>query len=670
MNPPAATAGIDALLARGDHRAAFERIAAGLRTAPDDAGLWRALGRLYLRLDQHTDATAAYDRARQLDPHHVEPWQALAALREHAGDVVGAATLYRDALARGIDAPELRLGLAVALAGLGRRDEAGAQLDALLARHPGHATGWRVLGELHAAAGRPADAVAAFENSLARDDRPADVHYNLGLARDALGDRAGASTAMAAALARDPGCWPALAQWVFLKRQRGDWDGLDALSARLREAVRAGRPGLTPFSFLSEPATPEEQLACARGWARLKQAEATRLAPRLPAWRPAAKPQDAPIRVGFVSSGFHNHPTALLVVELIERLRDSGLVTLGFATHPGDGGALRQRLAAAFHAFEDISGLDHAGMAARLRAAELDVVFDLRGYGGGAVSEVFALRVAPVQVNWLAYPGTSGADFIDYLLTDAFAVPPAERAHCSEAVVRMPHAFQPSDSTRELAVPPARGDCGLPETGTVLASFNNGYKFTPEVFAVWTRILGALPDAVLWLLGDGNSELAANLRTAAQRAGIDPARLVFQPKLPHPQYLARYRHADLFLDTWPYNAHTTASDALWAGCPVLTLPGRTLASRVAGSLLHTLGLPELIATSVDDYVARAVALGRDAQARDALRAKLQAARSAAPLFDMARFAHDFTRAVRWMAARQRAGLPPTDHDMSAEETSA
>lgn len=657
---------VDRLLALGDHRAAFERLAVLLRARPRDAQVLAAMGRLYLALGQHDDAEQAYQRAQRLEPRLPEPWQALAALRTHHGDAEGAVAIYRRAIAQGVGAPDLRLGLVVALADAGRRREAAVEAGQIVAEEPSNARAWRVLGELLSTLGRHAEAVAALERSVALDPRPAEVHHNLGLALDASGERARAAQAMSAALERDPECWPALAQLVFLKRQLADWEGLDALSARLRAAVRDGRPGVTPFSFLSEPATPEEQLACARTWARLRQLDAERSAPRLAGWQAARRPAGAPIRVGFASSGFHNHPTALLVVDLVERLRDGALLTHGFATAPDDGGALRPRIARAFRHFEDVSALDHAAMARRMREADLDVVFDLRGYGGGAITEVYALRVAPLQVNWLAYPGTSGAPFIDYLLADAWVVPPAERASYSEAVVRLPHAFQPSDATRVVGEPPARRDCGLPDAGLVLASFNNGYKFTPEVFAAWSRILRETPDAVLWLLGAEQGELASALRRHAADAGIDPQRLRFQAKLPHLQYLALYRHVDLFLDTWPYGAHTTASDALWAGTPVLTCPGRTYASRVAGSLLHTLGLDELIVGSVDEYVARAVALGRDRDGLAALRRRVADARRTSPLFDMARFAADFSSAVRAMVERQRAGLPPADLDLPAD----
>jgi predicted O-linked N-acetylglucosamine transferase (SPINDLY family) len=348
-----------------------------------------------------------------------------------------------------------------------------------------------------------------------------------------------------------------------------------------------------------------------------------------------------------------------LVVELIERLRDGPLEVFGFATSPDDGGAMRARLVRACRHFEELPRHDPVAMAHRIAALSVDVLFDLRGYGGGAVTELFALRPAPVQVNWLAYPGTAGAPFIDYLLADPVVLPERFRADFSEAIVRLPHCFQPSDTTRPVGSPPPRDALGLPHDACVFASFNNSYKITPDVFADWMAILNAVPGSVLWLLAPG-AEAEHRLRSAATRAGIDPARLIFQPKLPHLDYLALYRHADLFLDTRPYGAHTTASDALWAGCPLLTLPGDTFASRVGASLLHALGLLELIAKDRDDYRRRAIALGRDDAARIALRSKLEAARKTAPLFDIGRFATHFSRAIFAMVEAARQGRAPRD----------
>jgi predicted O-linked N-acetylglucosamine transferase (SPINDLY family) len=294
-----------------------------------------------------------------------------------------------------------------------------------------------------------------------------------------------------------------------------------------------------------------------------------------------------------------------------------------------------------------VAGQPHRAIAQGIRDAGIDLLFDLRGWGGGGAPEVLALRPAPLQINWLAYPGTSGAPWIDYVIGDAFALPDALAAHYSERVLRLQRAFQPSDDSRRVGMPPSRRDCGLPEHGTVFCCFNNSYKLTPRSMARMLAVLRQVPDSVLWLLS-GPGQADARLREAARRAEVDPARLRFMPKLAHADYLARYRHADLFLDTHPYNAHTTASDALWAGCPVLTCPGATFASRVAGSLNHHLQLPAMNAADDRVFVETAIALGNDPQALAALRATLAQRRSDTGLFDMAGFARDFSAEVQAM----------------------
>ncbi|MDF9442227.1 MAG: UDP-N-acetylglucosamine-peptide N-acetylglucosaminyltransferase [Lysobacteraceae bacterium SCN 69-123] len=440
------------------------------------------------------------------------------------------------------------------------------------------------------------------------------------------------------------------AQRLNWQRRLCDWRGLEALSQQVRGAVAQGNPAVEPFAFLSEDASAAEQLACARQRAQVIAASTPRLPP------PTPRPQ-GPLRVGFLSNGFGAHPTGLLTVALFEQLRaHAGLQVHLFALNGDDGSRIRQRLQAAAHALHAVAGVPHAAIARRIREAGIDVLFDLRGWGGGGTPEVLAMRPAPLQVNWLAYPGTSGAPWIDYVLADAFVLPPALEPAFSETVLRLPRAFQPSDNTRVVEAPPARGECGLPGCdgnggGVVFCCFNNSYKLNPRSVARMLEVLRGVPGSVLWLLsGPGLAD--ARLREVARSQGIDPSRLVFMPKLPHPQYLARYRHADLFLDTHPYNAHTTASDALWAGCPVLTTPGRSFAARVAGSLNHHLGLDEMNVADDAAFIATAVRLGNDPAARAALRARLASARDTAGVFDMAGFARDFAALVQDLAGRQ------------------
>jgi predicted O-linked N-acetylglucosamine transferase (SPINDLY family) len=434
------------------------------------------------------------------------------------------------------------------------------------------------------------------------------------------------------------------AQRLNWQRRLCDWRDLDALSQQVRRAVAQGNPAVEPFAFLSEDASTAEQLACARQRASVL-ADAI---PRLPAAQ--VRTQGA-LRVGFLSNGFGAHPTGLLTVALFEQLRAHPQLQVHlFALNRDDGSGIRQRLRAAADQLHEVSDQPHAAIAQHIRNAGIDLLFDLRGWGGGGTPEVLAMRPAPLQLNWLAYPGTSGAPWIDYIVADDFVLPRNAESGFSEKVLRLPRAFQPSDNTRQIQAPPSRSDCGLPETGVVFCCFNNSYKLNPRSVERLLQVLHGVAGSVLWLLS-GPGKADQRLQDVARLRGLDPARLVFMRKLPHPQYLARYQHADLFLDTHPYNAHTTASDALWAGCPVLTAPGGTFASRVAGSLNHHLGLDDMNVADDQAFVASAIALGNDAAALQATRQRLAEARERSSLFDMAGFASDLAQLLQQLAGR-------------------
>ena len=521
-----------------------------------------------------------------------------------------------------------------------------------LALRPGHPEALARMGRAQSMQGRREDAVASLRAASRGAPGHPGIAVWLGHALEDLGEAEAAADAYARAHALAPQ-EPQLAAYLLAWRRRlCDWRDLDALSAQVRGAVRRGQAAVEPFAFLSEDATAAEQLQCARLSATQVAGDVRPLPPMPP------PPPDAAVRVGFLSNGFGAHPTGLLTVALFESLRTrDGIEVHLFALNGDDRSPIRKRLEVAT-TLHDSSRQSHAQVAAGIRAAGIEVLFDLRGWGGGGAPQVLAMRPAAVQVNWLAYPGTSGAPWIDYVLADRFVIPPALAAHFSEAVAWLPRCFQPSDTTRAIPPAPSRAECGLPADAVVYCCFNNSYKLNPRSLTRALAVLREVPDSVLWLLsGPGRAD--ERLQEAARAAGIDPQRLVFMPKQPHADYLARLQHADLFLDTEPYNAHTTASDALWAGCPVLTRPGATFASRVAGSLNHHLGMDAMIVADDAAFVARAVALGRDPEALAALRAQLLQRRGDSGLFDMAGFSGDFTSILMAMAHRHRRGLPPT-----------
>ena len=506
---------------------------------------------------------------------------------------------------------------------------------------PNHPEALARLGRVAWMVGAHADAAQLLGQASALAPEHPGIALWLGHALEDADDAEGAAEAYRRAHTLLPGEPYIAAQRLAWQRRLCDWQDVDALAAQVRAAVAAGQGVVEPFAFLSEDASAAEQLACAR----MRAAAVAAAVRPLPAVPVRAR---GPLRIGFLSNGFGAHPTGLLTVALLEQLQaDPALQLHLFALNRDDGSRIRERLQTAAR-LHDVAGQRHAETAARIRAQGIDLLFDLRGWGGGGAPEVLAMRPAPLQLNWLAYPGTSGAPWLDAVVGDAFALPPALEPHYSERVLRLPRAFQPSDNTRVLEPAPTRADCGLPAQGVVFCCFNNSYKLNPRSMARAFAVLQAVPGSVLWLLS-GPGEADARLRASAQAAGVDPARLVFMAKLPHPQYLARYALADLFLDTHPYNAHTTASDALWAGCPVLTCPGGTFAARVAGSLNHHLGLPHMNVADDAAFIATASALGNDPTALAALRTELAQARGRSGVFDMAGFAADLSALLQALA---------------------
>jgi protein O-GlcNAc transferase len=432
-----------------------------------------------------------------------------------------------------------------------------------------------------------------------------------------------------------------------------DWAGFDGDVERLRTSARSGGLDSAPFPLLSIPSTPAEQLQCARSYL----AHGTK--PKPPLWR-GERYEHPRIRLAYLSADLRDHPVAQLMAGVFEAHDRSAFETYAIAFGPDRDDPLRARLRQAFEHFIVLDDRDDQLAAELLRELEIDIAVDLMGYTRHCRTGILARRPAPVQVNYLGYPGTMGADFIDYIIADRHVIPPEDAVHYAERVVHLPVTLQPNDARRAIAHDPGtRAAAGLPDDGFVFCCMNNAYKISPIVFDVWMRLLRAVPRSVFWLSVRGTA--AENLRREAQARGIDGNRLVFAARVDsHADYLARYRLADLFLDTLPYNAHTTASDALWAGLPLLTCTGSTFASRVATSVLHAVGLPELATADLAQYEALALELATHPARLAELRSRLAEHRTTYPLFDTARFCRDLEHAFRHMWLRQQSGLPPAD----------
>lgn len=609
------------------------------------------LGTVLQEQGRFDEALAAFDKAIALSPDFAEAHYNRGVVLQQQARLEEALAAYGQAIRLRSNYADAVNRLGIVLAEIGRPGEAITAYHRLLEAVPDQADAFNNLGAALLADGRPNDALQALQQALALK---ADFHqafYNAGNAWRELGNLDEAIAAYRNALALRPDYADAFSQLVYHRWRACDWDDYEVSQERMVDMVREG-VRVPPFYLLSTLASPADQRRCAEQWIK----------PMMPPSRDIfpgrAAVNQARIRIGYLSGDFHQHATAHLMAELFERHDRQRFEVIGYSYGNDDGSLMRARLDRAFDRFVDISHMSHREAAGRIHVDEVGILVDLKGYTHNARPQIASYRPAPVQVNYLGYPATTGADFIDYIMVDKFVVPAGQQPSFSEKVVHLPDCYQVNDSKREIAATAAsREDCGLPTNGFVFCSFNNSYKITPAFFDIWMRLLEAVPGSVLWLLS-ANRSVERNLRLQAERRGVDPDRLVFAPIVPAAEHLARHQNADLFLDTLPCNAHTTASDALWAGLPVLTCTGNTFAGRVAGSLLTAVGLPELVTASPEDYERRALTLAGDRRLLAEFRATLQQNRDASSLFDLPRFTENIEAAYVRMWETCCAGLKP------------
>jgi predicted O-linked N-acetylglucosamine transferase (SPINDLY family) len=599
------------------------------------------------RLDE---AMAAFDQAIKLKPDFAEAHYNRGALLQQQVRLDEALAAYSQAINFRSDYVDAINNAGIVLQELGRPSEAVALYRQILLSTPGHVDALNNMGTALLAAGSPDQALAAFQRALALKPDFPQACYNLGNAWRELGNLEHAIGSYQNALRLRPDYIDAFSQLAYHRWRACDWDGYDACQDKLIDMVRRGLR-VPPFYLLATSASSADQMNCARQWAQS-------IAPPPHQVFYHAAPTPGRIRLGYLSGDFQQHATAHLMAELFEHHDRNRFEVIAYSYGPNDASPMRARLHRAFDRFVDVAALSHRAAAERIHQDKIGILVELKGYTQHARPQIPAFRPAPVQVSYLGYPATMGADFIDYLMADRFVVPSTEQAFFSEKVVQLPGCYQVNDRTREIAVTArSRTDRGLPTNGFVFCSFNNSYKITPVMFDIWMRLLRAVPGSVLWLL-EANPLVSRNLRAEAERRGVDPDRLVFAPIASSADHVARHRNADLFLDTLPCNAHTTASDALWAGLPVLTCAGSAFASRVAASLLAAVGLPELITTSLTDYERTALAMARDPRRLTELRATLQRNRDTSPLFDLPAMTRNIEAAYLRMWERWCAGEAP------------
>lgn len=630
---------------------AIARYRKAIALRPDYAEAHNNLGNVHHLNEQSAQAIAHYRDAIAIKPDYAEArWNLGVALRV-LGRLDEAAKAYSAALGVRPDYPEAHNSLGNTLRALGRGDEAIAHYEKAIAVRPDYREALVNLGDALLGLNRDDAAVACYDRALALKPDDADVLCRRGEALARLRRDADAIACFEQALAAKPDHDFAFDGLARVALASCDWARSVPLRKQAAAHVAAGR-FFDPFSFLSYSDDGALQLACAR---RYIQHQVSVRPPKLwtgEVWR------NERIRIAYVSSGFHDHPTAYLSAELIELHDRSRFDLIGISLGPDDQSPIRARLKAGFDAFHDVRDKTDHEVAAMLNDMRVDIAIDRSGYTVNARPAIFAARPAPIQVNYIGFPGTLGADCYDYIVGDATVLPLELQPLTSEAIVHLPDCYLPNDTTRPLTAPvPTREEAGLPTHGFVFCCFNNNYKITPEVFDVWMRLLGQVSGSVLWLYAD-RAGAEANLRREAAARAIDPARLVFAPRLPQHQHLARHGLADLFLDTLPYNAHTTASDALWTGLPVITCKGESFVGRVAASLLQAVGMPDLVTSDLGAYEALALRLATDPAALSEARERLQRNRLSQPLFDADRYRRHLEMAYTMMWERWQRGEKP------------
>jgi protein O-GlcNAc transferase len=607
--------------------ASFER---ALAINPSHLNALNNRGSLLKDEGRGDEALAMFDRALAVDPHnpatHNNRANALIEL-ERPAEAVGS---FDRALALVPNDPELLFNRACALERLHRFEDALGDLDRSLAKRPDSAKALSNRGNMLAALRRPEEAIASYERALALEPDSADTLHNRGNVLTTLGRHAQAIADYARAFALDPRHPHVLDSLSFAQLSVCNWEEAARLAPHAEKGLRGdGGPAslVYPLYYFGNQAY---QLAAARAYLRTHCPPV--LAP-LPA-RPAGEPNK--LRIAYLSSDFRFHPVSTAIVELLERHDRTRFEIIGISFGRDDGSEIRSRIVRAFDGFHEVAEKSAHEIAQMLRKLDVHIAVDLNGVTRGWRPDVLAHRPAPIQVSYLGYPGTTGADFIDYILADPFVLPLDQQPFFAETIVHLPDCYHPNDTTRVLSAVPARTEVGLPEGAFVFCCFNQSHKIAAASFDVWMRLLARIENSVLWL-SHMNDAAMDNLHRAASVRGIDPGRVIFASRLDRIEdHLARHGQADLFLDTLPYNAHSTAIDALWAGLPIVTCAGSAFPGRVGASLLNAVGLPELVSASLEDYEPLAAKLASDAPLLQGIRRRLAESRATQPLFDMDR----------------------------------
>lgn len=612
-------------------------------------------GNVLAKLKRYQDAIDSYDRAIALAPNHAPAYSDRGNCEHELKRFDAALNSYAKALSYRPDHVAAWSGRGNVLYDIGRYGEAAAAFDKALSLKPDHPGAWVGRGNLLYKLKRYDDAAAAYQRALAVSPNLAEAWFGRGNVLLNLKRYGEAIAAYDRTLSINPDQPYAEGTRIECKLHLCDWTNFDADCAHLIVSLGRGVVATSPFLLLAIDATPAEQLACARAYSAKAASTAV-----VPAWTGTRYKHDK-IRLAYLSADFREHPVSYLLAGVIERHDRNRFETVAVSFGPDAPNDMLARLKGTFGQFIDVRERSDGDVAKLMKEIEIDIAIDLMGYTHEARSEILAYRPAPVQVSYLGYAGTSGTDYVDYLIADPTVIPERDRPSYAEKIVYLPDSYMPTDPARPIAQRAfTRGEFGLPQDGVVFCCFNNNFKFNPHLFDAWMNIMRRVPGSVLWL-SEVNAPAAANLKKEAEARSVEAGRIVFASRMPDiADHLARQRLADLFLDSSPYNAHASASDALLAGLPVLTRAGETFAGRVAASLLNASGMPELITASPDDYVETAVGLALNPDKLALIRQKLAANRPTTPMFDIVRYTRHLEAAFTAMHERHQAGLA-ADH---------
>lgn len=640
----------------GDIASAASRCASNLNSYRKSHFLWQTLGECHLLRDSLNEAATCLNKALELNSQNGDTYVLLGNVFSKLGQSSNAIALFRKALQ--LDPTHLR-----GLNDLGNillaNGQSGEALDYLKRAAQASPNNARVLYNYAAAlreTGQTDAAKRAYQSAIDHEPSLRPAHFNLGQLHVLDGNNEAALRCFEQATETDPSCDRSLSSKLHAQAHLNDWNWVSDYDAHKRHIGLQGT-ACQPFHLLAMEDNPDLLRVRTQAFA----GETFKMVPAPTRRPPAARPQR--LRIGYFSSDFHDHATMHLMGGLFAAHDRSRFEIFAYSYGPNISDKGRAQVRNHVDHFVEASAMSNSALIKRAHEDRLDIAIDLKGYTGGNRCNLFTARLAPLQVSYLGYPGTMGTPVFDYLIGDWQVCPAGSERYFDEHLIRMPHCYQVNDRNRPISnTKLSRAECGLPEDGFVFCCFNNSYKISPAEFDIWMRLLTQVNGSVLWLL-ETSATSKNNLQEEARARGVDPSRLIFAPRMEQSEHLARHRLADLFLDTFTYNAHTTASDALWAGLPLLTRAGKQFAARVGASLLHSTGLPDLITTSSQDYETLALKLARDPQMLKELRTRLAGNRMSSPLFDTAGFTRDLETGYDVIYDRWLHGLQLDHIDM-------